>query len=128
MAANYTYTNYRDRVLLWLHGLRIGLIGDGQQAAVGGSSALALDGIVVANRRSGPNALKLVAAGRVGAGSIAFPAVKVGDSVEMVIDLTTPADASASFETVITVAGNIQQSSASSLTDTYLFLVQPQAA
>ena len=128
MAANYSYTNYRDKVLLWLHGLRFGIIGDGQPTS---PSAIALDGIVVANRRSGPNSLKQVAAGAAaattGTGGIGFTGLKVGDSVEMVVNLSTPADATSSFESTISTAGFIQQTSASNLSgNTYFFLVQPQ--
>lgn len=131
MAGNYTFTDYRDRVLLWLHGRRIGIIGDGQPSSPGG--ALVVDNAVVAHRRSGPNSLKLVAAGlaaaSTGSGGIAFTGVKVGDSVEFVLNLTGDADATSSFESTISTTGFIQQTSSSSLTgNTYLFFVQPQYA
>jgi hypothetical protein len=130
MAGNYTYTNVKDKGLLQIHGPRLSIIGDGAAASPG---VLLVDGIPVANKRSGPNSLKLVAAGAAaattGSGGIAFTGVKVGDSVEMVINLTTPADATSSFESTISAAGYIQQTSSSSLTgSTYLFLVQPQAS
>jgi hypothetical protein len=53
--------------------------------------------------------------GNNGAGSLALAGAVVGDKVMAVTGLTTPADLSASFESTITVAGHIQQSSASDL-------------
>jgi hypothetical protein len=122
--ANYSFSDLRDKVLLWLHGRRFGIIGDNY----GSDSALAvLDGVPVGSSRSGPNAVKAVFTGLSAAGSIVFAGAVVGDSVEIVVGLSTPGDASASFETTISVAGHIQQTSASNLSAvTYLGFVQPQ--
>lgn len=57
----------------------------------------------------------LVQAGKNGAGALTLTGAKVGDVVAGVANLTTPADLKASFETVITVANQIQQSSATDL-------------
>jgi len=66
----------------------------------------------------------VVAAGRNGAGAITATGLKVGDKVVSATNLTTPAGALASFESEITVADQIQQSSASNLTSsTYIFQV-----
>ena len=55
-------------------------------------------------------------AGRNGAGPIALPGVRIGDSVESLIGLVgSTGDQSALFESVITVDDMIQQSSASDL-------------
>jgi hypothetical protein len=123
--ANYSLSNLADRVLLWLHGRRFGIIGD----AYGSDTALTvLDGIPVGSSRSGPNAVKAVFTGLAAAGSIVFAGAQVGDSVEIVVGLNTPGDASASFESTISVAGHIQQTSASNLSAvTYLGFVQPQS-
>lgn len=124
MAANYTFTNIADKVLLWLHGRRLGVRGDGQGPTP--ATVLVLDGIPVGSTRSGPNAIKAVVAGSNGVGAITVTGAKVGDSVEMVINLTSPADASSSFEASVSVAGQVQQTSASNLSgSTFLFLVQP---
>lgn len=47
--------------------------------------------------------------GRASAGALTLTGVKVGDIVSGVANLTVPGDAKASFESVITVAGQIQQ-------------------
>lgn len=123
MASNYTFTDIRDKILLWLHGRRLGIRGDG---GLGQNAVLALDGVAVGSTRSGPNPLKVLAAGSNGAGAVTIAGALVGDHVEAVIksDFT---DATASFETTVTVAGQVQQTSASNLSgSTFLFLVQPQ--
>lgn len=58
---------------------------------------------------------QLVCTGRNGAGACTLTGAKVGDKVIGNINLTDAADAKASFETTITVADQIQQSSASDL-------------
>lgn len=123
--ANYsTLTKLADKVLLWLHGRRLGLMGDGQGPSP--ATTLVLDGVAIGSTRSGPNAIKAVAAGLNGAGGVAIASAKVGDNVEMVLQ-STFTDASASFESTVSVAGQVQQTSASNLSgNTYLFLVQPQ--
>lgn len=119
--SSYSFADLRDQILLWLHGRRLGIRGDAQS-----SSVLALDGVSIGSTRSGPNALKVIATGNNGAGAITIAGAKVGDHVELVL-LSTFVDATASFESTVTVAGQVQQTSASNLSgNTYLFCVQPQ--
>ena len=59
--------------------------------------------------------LVVVQVGRNGAGTLALTGAKIGDVVSGVANLSVAADLKASFETVITVAGQIQQSSATNL-------------
>jgi hypothetical protein len=99
-----------DNVLLWLHGRRVGLVGDGSFSA---SSGLMVDGQLIGARR-GPLVSQL-AAGSNGVGSIAFPAAIDGDIVLSALDLTTPANVTSSFEAVISTAGQIKQTSAANL-------------
>lgn len=82
-----------------------------------------------------PRALKIYsAAGRNAAGAITVTGTKVGDLVIGAIGFVTSSgvltsgSAGASFESVVTVADQIQQSSASNLSaNTYVFFVQPQS-
>lgn len=126
--SSYSFSDLRDKVLVWLHGRRLGVRGDGANPFIaGGGDALILDGIVVGATRSGPNALKVIASGSNGAGPVTIAGALVGDHVEMVL-LSTFSDSSASFETTVSVAGQVQQTSASNLSgNTYLFFVQPQS-
>lgn len=123
--SHYSFTDLRDKVLLWLHGRRFGILGD----SYGSDAALALlDGVAVGSTRSGPNAIKVVSAGVAAAGPVAIAGAVVGDNVEIVVCLNTPADASANFESTVSVAGQVQQTSGSNLSaNTYLFCVQPQS-
>lgn len=62
------------------------------------------------------------------AGGVPIGGVNVGDIVENVRLITTTASASGSFETVVTVANEIRQSSSSNLSaNEYDFLVTPQS-
>jgi hypothetical protein len=71
------------------------------------------------------NLYSVVQAGKSAAGSLTLTGTAIGDKVIAVANLTTPADLKSSFETVITVAGAIQQSSATDLSTTLvLFLLQ----
>jgi hypothetical protein len=99
-----------DNVLLWLHGRRVGLVGDGSFSA---SSGLMVDGQLIGSKR-GP-AVSQLAPGSNGIGSIAFPAAVDGDVVLSALDLTTPANVTSSFEAVISTAGQIRQTSAANL-------------
>lgn len=123
--SNYTFTDLRDSVLLWLHGRRLGILGDGGQGSHG---MLALDGTVVGATRSGANALKQVATGSAGAGPVAVGRALKGDHVELVVNLTGNADVTASFESIVSVNAQVQQTSGSDLSaQTLLFFVQPQS-
>jgi len=122
MAANYTYTSLYDKVRLWLHGRIFGILGDFQSTS---SNVLVVAGLPVAATRSGPNSLKFSVAGSNGAGAITTAGTKVGDSVEFVMGPTN-ADATSSFEATVSVAGQVQQTSASNLSgNQYVVFVQP---
>jgi hypothetical protein len=124
--SNYSLTNIADKVLLWLHGRRWGLRGDGQGPSP--STVAVLDGIAIGSTRSGPNALKIVAAGSNGAGAVTVTGTKVGDNVELVLDLTDATDVTSSFEATVSVAGQVQQTAVTNLSGkTCVFFVQPQS-
>lgn len=53
-----------------------------------------------------------------GAGACTLPGVEVGDEVVGVLQLTSPDDDSADFESVISVAGQIQQTLATDYSTT----------
>jgi hypothetical protein len=111
----------QDNVLLWLHGRRVGLVGDGTYST---SSGLLVDTVLVGSKR-GPAVCQL-AAGNNGTGSVTFTAAVDGDIVMFALDLTTPANVTSSFESVISTAGAIKQTSASNLSGKNIFfLLQP---
>lgn len=111
-----------DRVLVWLHGRRIGITGDGQS---GVSSQLVLDGVPIAGTRAD---IIVTQVGRNGAGTLALAGAVVGDNVLNVTNISTPGDVTASFESTITVAGQIQQTAATNLSAAQLlFSIQPQS-
>jgi hypothetical protein len=112
-----------DDVLISLHPRRLGIVGDGLP---GDTSALVLDGQVVATKRG--KIIGGIAAGSNGAGAVTVAGAVVGDVVIMVTNLTTPGVASASFEATVSVAGQVQQTSASNLSgSTYQFLLDPRS-
>lgn len=72
----------------------------------------------------GTKVVVLVAAGVAAAGPVTLTGAVVGDTVVGVVNLTDAATGVAAFETAITVANQIQQSSASNLTSkTYFFVL-----
>lgn len=117
-----------------LHGRRLGMVGDptsnptgyaAQLTAGQTSTALVFDGVPVLSTR--PD-IVAVAVGSNGAGAITVAGAVVGDTVTAAVNLTTPAVASASFESTVSVAGQVQQTSASNLSgSTFLFLVRPRS-
>jgi hypothetical protein len=125
--SSYSFTDLRDKVLLWIHGRRLGIKGDGSGPLSGTvSDVLCLDGVPIGSTRSGPNALKVVASGATGVGAVTITGTQVGDHVELVLQ-SNFTDATSSFEATVSVAGQVQQTSSSNLSgNTYLFLVQPQ--
>jgi hypothetical protein len=126
--ANYTFTALFDKVLLWIHGRRLGIKGDGQGPLSSESDVLVLDGVAIGSTRSGPNGIKAFAAGLNGKGGVTVAGAVVGDNVEFVLNLTTPNDGTSSFESTVSVAGQVQQTSASNLSgNNYVFFVQPQS-
>jgi hypothetical protein len=76
----------QDNALVWLHGRRVGLVGDGAFSA---SSGMLVDSQLVGSKRG--NAVFQLAAGNNGAGGIAFTAAASGDVLLFALDLTTPA-------------------------------------
>lgn len=123
--AHFSYTDLRDSVLNWLHGRRVGYTGDAYSTD---TSLLVLDGVAVGSTRSGAAPIMGVATGLAAAGSITLAGTVVGDNVAMVLNLTGDSDDSANFEATVTVAGHVQQTSASNLSaNKYLFFVQPQS-
>lgn len=126
MAANYSFAKtIIDKVLVWLHGRRLGLFGDGQSS---NNNSVVLDGVTVGSTRTGANSLKGFATSlSSGTGAVTLAGTQIGDTVELVANLTDDLDSSASFETTITVAGQIQQSAALA-SKVCLFFINPQAA
>lgn len=123
--SNYSYTDLRDRVLLWLHGRRLGIKGDGAFPATQGD-VLVLDGVTIGSTRSGANSLKQVATMRTTAGAVTVPGVLVGDNVELVLSIVAGTDVTSSFETTVSVAGQVQQTGTGTAVSG-LFFVQPQS-
>lgn len=83
---------------------------------VRGPSAAALSsGTIPPARIAAGTFVSGVVAGHNGAGAVTLAGAKVGDKVIQAINLTDDTDARSSFEATITVAGQIQQSSASDL-------------
>jgi hypothetical protein len=126
MASNYTFAKtIIDRVLVWLHGRRLGIYGDGQSV---NNSSLVLDGVTVGSSRTGANSLKGVATSLgSGTGAVTVAGTLVGDTVELVYDMTDDLDVTADFESVVSVAGQVQQTVALA-SKVCLFFVNPQAA
>jgi hypothetical protein len=111
----------QDNVLVWLHGRRVGLVGDGAFSA---SSGMLIDGQLAGSKRG--VTVSQLAAGNNGVGSVAFSAAVDGDVVLLALDLTTPANVTASFESVISTAGQIKQTSSSNLSGKNIFFqLQP---
>jgi hypothetical protein len=73
--------------------------------------------------------LHMFALGNNGAGSLAVAGLKVGDKVVQVVEASTPfADITSSFESTISVAGHIRQTSASNLSAvTLMFVIAQQS-
>lgn len=112
-----------DDVLIWEHGRRLGIGGDGQS---GDPSFLMLDGKVIASNRLSTGFLAKAVTGVSAGASITLTGAAVGDTVVSVTDLTTPGDQSTGrFESTISVANAIQQVSAS--TDVHLVIVIPRS-
>jgi hypothetical protein len=73
---------------------------------------------------SGPSLQQFVAAGHNGAGAVTITGAPLGAKVISVVNLSSPALASSSFEATLSVAGQIQQTSSSNLSgNTYLITV-----
>jgi hypothetical protein len=111
----------QDNVLLWLHGRRVGLVGDGSFST---SSGLLVDGELTGSKR-GPIVCQL-AGGNNGVGNVSFTSAVDGDILLFALDLTTPANVTSSFESVISTAGQIKQTSSSNLSGKNIFFqIQP---
>jgi hypothetical protein len=116
-------------VLIWEHGRRLGIVGDGQS---GDPSVLMLDGNPIASNRLGAGLpfIIAIAAGSNGVGAITVTGAVGGDTVVAVENLSTPAVVArgTSFEATVSVAGQVQQLSVSNLSgNNYRFTVVPQS-
>ena len=133
MAANYAFVRAAagslwNQVLLWLHGRRLGIFGDGQTSQ---NSSLVLDGVAIGSSRTGAAPLLGVATALSSAvGAVTLTGTLVGDTVTLVLDMNVApfVDVTANFESTISVAGQIQQTSASQANHSCLFFINPQAA
>ena len=65
----------------------------------------------------------VVQAGRATAGALTLTGALVGDQVESIVNLTTPGDLQSSFETVVSVNGQIQQSTATDLSTKQILFI-----
>ena len=97
-----------DDILVSLHPRRLGIIGDGLS---GDPSALILDNVVIASGRGLNVNLIQPATGLGAAGAVTLTKAVKGDKVVSVIDTNTSpfVDVTSSFESVITVTGQIQE-------------------
>lgn len=113
-----------DNVLVWFHGRLLGKVGDARPS--GGSAVLVLDGIPVATTRGGPGAIPLIATSLSAAGAVTLTGAVVGDNVQKVFDTSAWTDVTSSFESTISVAGQVQQTASTSSHVVQIFL-QPQS-
>ncbi len=108
-----TLKPFVDQVLLWLHGRRLGIVGDGEQTNTvnATSSLLILDGVPIGSSRFSVTSMPLLVTSLSAAGSVALTGAVVGDIVAKVYDLNAAVwvDVTTSFESVISVANAIQQ-------------------
>lgn len=108
-----------DDILVEMHGRRFGIVGDGQP---GDPSLLILDNKAHMSNRQAAPIFGAVVAGSNGVGPVTVANAVKGDTVIWVHNMTTPADASASFEGTVSVTGQVLQTSASNLSgSTYQF-------
>jgi hypothetical protein len=127
MAFNSTYAKtIWDRILLWIHGRRLGIFGDGQTS---NNNYLVLDGVVVGSTRSGAAPSLGLGNGINGTGATTVTGTLVGDTVSMVLDMNAApfVDVTSSFEAQVSVAGQVQQTVALAGTHSCLFFINPQA-
>ena len=127
MAANYTFAKtIADKVLVWLHARRLGIFGDGQST---NNNSLVLDGVTVGSTRTGAAPLLAIATGLSAAGAVTVTGTLVGDTVTMVLDMSSApfTDVTSSFEATVSVAGQVQET-ASVSSHSCLFFINPQAA
>lgn len=121
----------QDKVLVWLHGRRLGIYGDGQNTTSGqpiNNASLVLDGVTIGSTRTGATPFRVSAAGLNGAGAITAVGALVGDNVSFVTGPTN-ADSGSLFESTISVTGQVQQTSTTNLSgNQYIFDINPQAA
>jgi hypothetical protein len=118
-----------DNVLVWIHGRRLGLLGDDQGDNVpSGVAGLVVDGVVFGiNLPSGRGLIQQLS-GTSGAapGSVPLTGAQVGDKVLSVVDLTSHANVTADFESTISVVNAIQQT-VGTAANPVLVTLQPQS-
>ncbi len=127
MASFYTFARtISDRVLVWIHGRRLGLFGDGQATS---NNSLVLDGVVVGSTRTGGAPLFAIATGLSAAGAVTVPGTVVGDTVTQVLDMNAApfVDVTSSFESTVSVAGQVQENASVSGHSVW-FIINPQGA
>jgi hypothetical protein len=95
-------------ILVSEHGRRFGIFGDG---ASGNPSGLILDNKVIASNRLANPFQVTVATGLSAAGTVTIANVQPGDTVVSVLDMSAApfTDVSSSFESTISVAGQIKE-------------------
>jgi len=92
---------------------------------VGDPSCLMLDGKVIASNRLSTGFILLPATGLSGAGAVTITGAVAGDTVVSVIDTNTSpfVSVSASFETTISVTGQIQETASVSGHGILVFII-----
>jgi hypothetical protein len=119
-----------DNVLVWLHGRRIGLLGDAQGDNVpSGVAGLVVDGVVFGiNLPSGRGLIQMRSANPLNAaGAVTLTGAQVGDRVLSVEDITSHTNVTANYESTISVVNQIQQTAAGTAADTIIVTLQPQS-
>lgn len=125
-----TFTNMADKVLLWVHGRRLGIVGD---ALGGATTALSLDGTPIGSTRGAlliAKATGVTTSGSISLSGTPAASAAVGDAVVAVMDFNTGGsltDVTADFEATISVAGAIQQTAGSLNNHPVLVFIQPQS-
>jgi hypothetical protein len=126
MASFYTFVRtLADRALIWVHGRRLGIFGDGQST---NNSSLVLDGVAIGSIRTGAAPLLAIATGLSAAGAVTVTGTLVGDTVTLVLDMNAApfVDVTSSFESTVSVAGQVQETASVSGHSCWFF-VNPQA-
>ncbi len=121
-----------DNVLLWIHGRRLGLLGDDQGDNVpSGLAGLVVDGTVLlvgGGAVSGRGLIQqLPGTALAAAGAVTLTGAQVGDKVLSVIDYTANTNVTSSYESTISVLNQIQQTAAGTASDKILVTLLPQS-
>lgn len=124
----------QDNVLLWLHGRRVGVLGDGQgDVTPTGLAGLVVDGVVMligGGAVSGRGLIQqLSGAMATSAGAVTLTGAQVGDKVLSVLDASASpfTNVTTSFESTISVLNQIQQTASGTNGHNLLVTLQPQS-